>query len=128
MIAGWRCVLAALLLALAVVAPPAAALGDAPPEQNGRPIPEIAVSDLPVEARATLALIDRGGPFRYDRDGTVFRNFEKRLPLKERGYYREYTVRTPGVNHRGARRIVAGNGGERYYTDDHYQSFRRITR
>jgi ribonuclease T1 len=58
----------------------------------------------------------------------VFGNFEKLLPLRERGYYREYTVRTPGVKHRGARRIVAGKSGERYYTDDHYKSFRRITK
>jgi ribonuclease T1 len=56
----------------------------------------------------------------------VFGNFEKLLPLKERGYYREYTVRTPGTKGRGARRIVAGRGGELYYTDDHYQSFERI--
>jgi len=91
-------------------------------------LPEIAVADLPREARETLALIERGGPFPYERDGASFGNFEKLLPLKERGYYREYTVRTPGVKHRGARRIVAGRAGERYYTDDHYQSFRRVSR
>ncbi|MGQ0750406.1 MAG: ribonuclease domain-containing protein [Betaproteobacteria bacterium] len=88
--------------------------------------PEIAVGELPREARETLARIDNGGPFPYERDGVVFGNFEQRLPIRERGYYREYTVRTPGVKHRGARRIVAGRNGERYYTEDHYRSFRRI--
>ena len=91
-------------------------------------VPAIAVADLPREARDTLALIERGGPFPYERDGVVFGNYEKRLPAKERGYYREYTVRTPGVKHRGARRIVTGRDAERYYTDDHYQSFRRIVK
>lgn len=94
----------------------------------------IALTELPREARATLVLIQRGGPFPYRRDGTVFRNFERILPAQPRGYYREYTVPTPGVRHRGARRIVAGAGprgdvrtsGEYYYTDDHYNSFRRI--
>jgi ribonuclease T1 len=87
---------------------------------------EIHVSEVPVEARATLELIKAGGPFPYPQDGRVFSNREKRLPLKRRGYYREYTVRTPGVRDRGARRIVAGSGGEYYYTADHYRSFRRI--
>jgi ribonuclease T1 len=87
---------------------------------------EIAVADLPREARHTLELIARGGPYPYERDGVVFGNRERLLPEKPRGYYREYTVRTPGVSHRGARRVVAGKGGELYYTDDHYASFRRI--
>ena len=87
---------------------------------------EIAVAQLPAEARETLRLIGKGGPYPYERDGIVFGNFEKRLPIRERGYYREYTVPTPGVRTRGARRIVAGRGGEHYYTDDHYNSFRRI--
>jgi ribonuclease T1 len=89
-------------------------------------IPEIAVSELPPQAHETLRLIRQHGPFPHERDGIVFHNREKRLPLKERGYYREYTVRTPGVEHRGARRIVAGRKGEMYYSDDHYRSFRRI--
>ena len=89
-------------------------------------LPEIAVAQLPAEARQTIALIRKGGPFPYERDGTVFGNFEKLLPIRERGYYREYTVPTPGVKSRGARRIVAGRGGELYYTDDHYRSFRKI--
>jgi ribonuclease T1 len=89
-------------------------------------IPEVAVGELPEQARQTIALIRKGGPYPFERDGIVFGNFEKLLPLKERGYYREYTVRTPGAKDRGARRIVAGRGGELYYTDDHYNSFRRI--
>ena len=90
------------------------------------PLHEISVAELPAEARATIRLIKHGGPFPYERDGTVFRNFEKRLPLRERGYYQEYTVPTPGAKTRGARRIVAGRGGELYYTADHYRSFVRI--
>ena len=87
---------------------------------------EIGVADLPPEARATLALIKAGGPFPYPQDGRTFGNREKLLPLRGRGYYREYTVRTPGARDRGARRIVAGRDGEFYYTADHYRSFRRI--
>jgi ribonuclease T1 len=87
---------------------------------------EIHVHELPVEARATLELIKAGGPFPYPQDGRVFSNREKLLPLERRGYYREYTVRTPGVRDRGARRIVAGKSGEYYYTADHYRSFKRI--
>jgi ribonuclease T1 len=89
------------------------------------PLPEVSVAALPKEAQETLALVKRGGPFPYRQDGATFGNFEKRLPVRARGYYREYTVPTPGARDRGARRIVAG-GGEYYYTDDHYRSFRRI--
>lgn len=81
---------------------------------------------LPPEARETIAAIDAGGPFPYDRDGSVFENREGRLPAHERGYWREYTVDTPGSSDRGARRLVEGRGGELYYTDDHYGSFRQI--
>ena len=86
----------------------------------------VLLADLPREAHQTLALIKDGGPFPYSRDGVVFGNYEKRLPLRQRGYYREYTVKTPGRHDRGARRIVTGRGNEYYYTDDHYRSFRRI--
>ncbi|MFV0370815.1 MAG: ribonuclease domain-containing protein [Azonexus sp.] len=86
----------------------------------------IAAAQLPAEARQTLALIKQGGPFPYARDGIVFNNFEKRLPQQPRGYYREYTVKTPGRRDRGPRRIVAGKAAEYYYTEDHYASFRRI--
>ena len=78
------------------------------------------------QAIATLERIERGGPFPYERDGTVFQNRERRLPSQPRGYYREYTVRTPGARDRGARRIVAGRDGELYYSGDHYRSFMRI--
>ncbi|MEW2621863.1 ribonuclease domain-containing protein [Streptomyces sp. NPDC048106] len=83
---------------------------------------------LPAEARRTLALIDRGGPYPYARDGIVFGNFERHLPEHRRGYYHEYTVETPGSPDRGARRIITGQGGEFYYTDDHYDSFRAVLR
>jgi guanyl-specific ribonuclease Sa len=85
-------------------------------------------ASLPPEAHATLALIAAGGPFPYDRDGLEFRNFEHRLPPRARGWYHEYTVPTPGVGHRGARRIIAGGQppSEYWYTDDHYESFRPI--
>jgi ribonuclease T1 len=86
----------------------------------------VAVADLPQEAQNTLKLIDQGGPYPYSRDGVVFGNLEKILPKQDRGYYHEYTVQTPGEKDRGARRIVTGNAHERYYTDDHYKSFRRI--
>jgi ribonuclease T1 len=72
---------------------------------------------------ATLALIERGGPFPYSKDGSVFSNREGRLPSRASGYYREYTVETPNSPDRGARRIVTGDGGEVYYTRDHYDSF-----
>jgi ribonuclease T1 len=81
---------------------------------------------LPREARETLRAIKRGGPFAFERDGVVFGNYERRLPQRNRGYYREYTVPTPGVKSRGARRIVSGAGAEYYYSDDHYRTFKRI--
>ena len=87
---------------------------------------DVSLDKLPTEARATLELVKAGGPFPYRQDGRVFSNRERLLPLEDRGYYREYTVRTPGARDRGARRIVAGSGGEYYYTDDHYRSFCRI--
>jgi ribonuclease T1 len=122
----WRRLTAVLLataglLAFGVALAPAPAQ-DAAPDR----LQEIAIADLPPEARTTIRLIKRGGPFPYERDGTVFHNFEKRLPMYERGYYREYSVRTPGVKDRGARRIVGGRRGELYYTEDHYRSFRRV--
>lgn len=90
----------------------------------------VAVGDLPAEARQTLALIREGGPYPYEKDGTVFGNYERKLPRQRRGYYTEYTVRTPQVRSRGARRIIAGGRDGRptefYHTDDHYQTFRRI--
>jgi len=86
----------------------------------------ISPTNLPREARHTLELIKAGGPFPYPKDGTVFGNREKRLPEHRHGYYREYTVKTPGRRDRGARRIIAGSGGEFYYTEDHYNTFKLI--
>jgi ribonuclease T1 len=90
----------------------------------------IAAQQLPAEAQQTLRLVRSSGPFPYSKDGTVFGNREQLLPKQPRGYYTEYTVRTPGSKDRGARRIVVGGepsrSNELYYTDDHYQSFRRI--
>jgi guanyl-specific ribonuclease Sa len=83
---------------------------------------------LPPEAAETLRLIHRGGPYPHRQDGSVFQNRERRLPAQARGHYREFTVATPGLSHRGARRIVTGGNPphEYWYTDDHYQSFRRF--
>jgi ribonuclease T1 len=88
----------------------------------------VQASALPAEARQTLALIDKGGPYPYARDGIVFGNVERHLPGHQRGYYHEYTVKTPGSRDRGARRIITGKAGEIYYTDDHYNSFRAVLR
>lgn len=91
----------------------------------------VAYARLPAQGREVIQQIRQGGPFRYDKDGTVFGNRERLLPAQKRGYYREYTVPTPGLSHRGARRIVCGGYELRapdacYYTQDHYASFRLI--
>jgi ribonuclease T1 len=91
-------------------------------------LPVVALASLPAEAQDTVALIDAGGPFPYDRDGIVFENREHLLPSEPTGYYHEYTVPTPGSSDRGARRIITGSAREMYWTDDHYQSFERIAR
>lgn len=121
--------LALLLLSLWVAFP---ALGRESRQFDATP--PIRLAALPEEARETLMAIRRGGPFPYRKDGSIFGNHEQRLPARPRGYYREYTVATPGARDRGARRIVAGQGatgdvrtsGEYYYTDNHYRSFRKI--
>ena len=97
----------------------------------GSAVASIAFSSLPVQGREVFEQIREGGPFRYEKDGTVFYNRERLLPGQKRGYYREYTVPTPGLRHRGARRIVCGGEKPRvpdacYYTEDHYSSFRLI--
>jgi ribonuclease T1 len=93
-------------------------------------IGQVPPSELPRDAATTLELIARDGPFPYDRDGVTFGNREHALPDRPRGYYREYTVRTPGVRSRGARRIVCGgpprSTSDCYYSDDHYRTFKRI--
>ncbi|MDR1075845.1 MAG: ribonuclease [Xanthomonadaceae bacterium] len=108
------------------------------PAAETGPMPAVSVANiavtplpgfLPPEAREVIANIRRGGPFPYRQDGSTFGNREGRLPAKARGYYREYTVDTPGLNHRGARRIVTGGDPPQvwYYTSDHYDSFRSFT-
>ena len=121
--AGVACVLGAVLALM----PVAGQARNAPSTQGQT---TITVAQLPPQGRETYALIHQGGPFPYEKDGTVFGNRERLLPLHKRGYYREYTVRTPGARNRGARRIVCG-GKPRlpdacYYTSDHYASFREI--
>ena len=118
----------AAALSLAVFLVPSAQAKEAPDRFAGASISALA---LPAEARATQQAIRVGGPFAAAKDGSVFGNRERHLALKPRGYYREYTVATPGVRSRGASRIVCG--GTRptepeacFYTDDHYASFRRI--
>lgn len=102
---------------------PSSPTGERTPDSG---LPTIAASELPREGRETLRLIHRGGPFPYDRDGITFQNRERILPAQPRGYYAEYTVPTPGESDRGARRLVAGDDGDVYFTDDHYRSFRQV--
>lgn len=95
------------------------------------PASTVSVSALPPQGRQVMGQIMQGGPFRHEKDGSVFFNRERLLPGQKRGYYREYTVPTPGLSHRGARRIVCGGEQPRapdacYYTEDHYSSFKRI--
>lgn len=116
---------AALLAFAGAWLPVAAQRADAPGIHAGV-LDEVPLAQLPREARETVALIHKGGPFPYARDAVAFSNREGQLPREKRGYYREYTVKTPGERTRGARRIVAGKGGELFYTDDHYAHFRRI--
>ena len=119
----------ALAVSLAAIAlpTPAAARAAHPAPAPG----EVPVAELPPQARHTLALIHQGGPFAYRRDGVTFLNREGRLPEQPRGYYSEYTVKTPGSRDRGARRIICGGTPPQspeacFYTEDHYASFRRI--
>jgi ribonuclease T1 len=90
----------------------------------------VSVAELPAEGASVYRQISQGGPFKFDKDGAVFGNRERLLPGQTRGYYREYTVATPGLNHRGARRIVCGGPPRTpdtcFYTADHYDSFRKI--
>ena len=122
--------LAAVSLCTALWGSPAIALVKTAPrlaKTNTTGISSIALEKLPPEAKVTLQLIQKGGPFPFpQKDGTIFRNFERHLPNAPRGYYREYTVPTPGERTRGARRIVAGQRKEYYYTSDHYNTFSRI--
>ena len=103
------------------------------PLEQGSAAATIAVADLPKQGQETYVLIFKGGPFAYDKDGTVFGNRERALPAQKRGYYREYTVKTPYARNRGAKRIVCGGSQPEspeacFYTDDHYASFKRIVK
>lgn len=122
-------VLAALLAAVAGTIAVQARAPNAP--FSGPSTASVVVTGLPPQGQDVMHQIRQGGPFRYDKDGTVFGNRERLLPGEKRGYYREYTVPTPGLSHRGARRIVCGGFQPRapeacYYTEDHYGSFRLI--
>ena len=128
-------VLAALILNWAGLLPAPAPQGGGQgsgPGQTSAPggREAVAFDALPGEAREVIRLIYAGGPFPYDKDGSTFGNRERLLPLRDHGYYREYTVRTPGERTRGARRIVAGGAKQSpevlYYTADHYRSFKRV--
>lgn len=124
-----RTVLLRLLLLLALAAAlPACSPGAAPETPQAQGLLQPSHAGLPPETIETLALIQRGGPFPYRKDGTTFQNRERLLPARPRGYYREYTVPTPGSRDRGARRIVSGGDPPEvfYYTADHYRSFREI--
>jgi ribonuclease T1 len=96
------------------------------PAQPTTDLPTMTVSQLPPEGVETLRLIDSDGPFPYSKDGVTFQNREGILPKQKSGFYQEYTVETPGSDDRGARRIVTGKDGSRFYTDDHYDSFREV--
>lgn len=109
-----------------VRATPAAATPAAPSRHADDGMATVSAGDLPAQARTTMGLIKSDGPFPYRQDGVVFQNRERLLPPESRGYYHEYTVRTPGSPDRGARRIIKARDGTLYYTSDHYRSFRRI--
>ena len=123
---GIKLVLTGFLLALALVSTGAGARGPVPTD----PSMTVSVAELPRQGAETYRLILQGGPFPYEKDGTVFGNRERQLPAHKRGYYREYTVPMPGERNRGTRRIVCGGPPMTpdacYYTADHYASFRRI--
>jgi ribonuclease T1 len=99
---------------------------DLAPAEPTSDLPTMTVAQLPPEGIETLELIEAGGPFPYDQDGATFQNREGILPPQPKGFYAEYTVVTPGEDDRGARRIVAGDDGSRFYTADHYSSFREV--
>ena len=128
-IAAFKFALTSFLLAAAFTAPLAQARTWTDRPADSSPA-TVRVAELPREGRTTYELIRQGGPFPYDKDGTVFGNRERMLPAEKRGFYREYTVTTPGSRDRGARRIVCGGPARAphacYYTADRYASFRKI--
>jgi ribonuclease T1 len=123
--------IAAALTLSAVLTMPSLVQAKGTPDATGAVSETVRLVNLPKEAQTTERLIRAGGPFPHDKDGVVFGNRERILPKSPRGFYREYTVITPGSRNRGARRIVCGgavavNPEACYYSDDHYASFRRI--
>jgi ribonuclease T1 len=118
--------LGAVVAMALIVAANFAGARDSNKGQNGPSVNTLAVDELPHEGQITLQLIKKNGPFPFRKDGSTFGNRERQLPRQQHGYYKEYTVKTPGANNRGARRIVAGSPGEYYYTGDHYNTFQRI--
>jgi ribonuclease T1 len=120
-------VIGGILATMAVVPSASQAFGRAPIDSDRT----VALAELPENGQITYALISKGGPFAFEKDGATFGNFERILPRMQRGYYREYTVRTPGYPGRGAKRIVCGGWVPQtpdacYYSHDHYASFRKI--
>ncbi|MGX0937769.1 ribonuclease T1 [Cupriavidus metallidurans] len=125
-------VLAGAAVSIALTLAPQGAMARQAPDDVQGVVGTIAAQQLPNEARQTLERIEAGGPFPYDKDGSRFGNYERSLPQQSRGYYREYTVKNSNSRNRGAKRIVCG-GDQRaandcYYTEDHYNSFKRITK
>lgn len=124
-VAAFKFALTSFFLAAAIAVPSAVQAKGVPAEAQA-----VRLAELPRQAKETYELIRQGGPFPYGKDGTVFGNRERLLPAHPRGYYREYTVKTPGSRDRGARRIVCGGQPRTpdacYYTADHYASFRKI--
>ena len=131
-VAAVKLALTGVLLAAAISGPLAQARTQADRPREGSPSAVIRVAELPREGRATYELIRQGGPFPNGKDGAVFGNRERKLPPARRGFYREYTVPTPGSSDRGARRIVCGGPLKApfacYYTADHYASFQLIVK
>jgi ribonuclease T1 len=118
LIKNWLFFLLGLMLSASVLA------------RGPAPLDDVRLDQLPREAQQTMGLIKDGGPYPYAKDGAVFGNYEGVLPKQKRGYYHEFTVKTPKARNRGARRIISGgepkSSGEYYYTSDHYATFRRI--
>lgn len=127
----WRKAGAAAVLVLLIGFVSVMGVGSAQAQSLLGPAGTVSMAQLPPQGRSVMALVYQGGPFRHEKDGVVFGNRERILPANSRGYYREYTVRTPGERSRGARRIVCGGLQPAapeacYYSDDHYASFRKI--